>query len=68
MHADFDPALAGVIDVVREAYAPIGAAMAESRPVHPVEFGALAGAVDALLKALDARTSPAPVQALKAVA
>lgn len=68
MHADFDPALADVIDVVREAYAPVGAAMAQRMPVQPVEFGALAGAVDALLKALDARTSPAPVQALKAVA
>ena len=68
MHADFDPALGEVIDVVREVYAPIGAAMAERRTVDPVEFGALAGAVDALLKALDARTSPAPVQALKAVA
>ena len=68
MHADFDPALAAVMDVVRERYAPVGAAMAERRSVSPVEFGALAGAVGALLDALDARTRPAPVQALKAVA
>ncbi|MWA08837.1 hypothetical protein [Streptomyces sp. BA2] len=59
-----DAGLAGVIDVVREAHAPIAKALAEQEPVSAVDFAALHGAVTGLLGAIDART---PAQA-KAVA
>ena len=68
MHADIDPALTSVIDLVREIHDPIDAAIAAGRPVPPFEFGALAGAVGALLDAIDARPNPSPARTLKAVA
>ena len=67
MHADFDPALANVIELVREIHAPIDAVARKGGLVAPLEAAALAGAVGALLDAIDARTRPAPALALKAV-
>jgi len=68
MHADFDPGLAAVIGLVRELHGPIEEAITKGALVTSFDAAALAGAVGALLDAIDARTSPAPVQALKAVA
>lgn len=68
MHADFDPALANVIELVREIHRPIAEAITVGRPVTPFEAGSLAGVVGALLDAIDARRPQPPVLALKAVA
>jgi hypothetical protein len=68
MHVDFDSSLAGVIDLVREVHAPIDQAMTEHKPVDVLDFAALAGAVSAMLDAIDARLAPAPEQPAKAAA
>lgn len=57
---DMDAGLAGVIDVVREAHAPIAKALAEQEPVEITDFAALHGAVTGLLGAIDARTAAQP--------
>ncbi|MER6492623.1 hypothetical protein [Streptomyces griseorubiginosus] len=67
MHADFDPALAAVVELVREIHAPIDSVVRTGGPVFPLEAAALTGAVGALLDAIDARTRPAPALALRAV-
>ena len=67
MHADFDPALANVIELVREIHAPIDAVARTGKDVAPTDAAALSGAVGHLLDAIDARTRPAPARALKAV-
>ncbi|MDH6448264.1 hypothetical protein M2155_000672 [Streptomyces sp. SAI-119] len=67
MHADFDPGLAAVIGLVREIHGPIEDAITKGGPVSSFDAAALAGAVGALLNAIDARTTPTPALALKAV-
>lgn len=52
---NIDAGLADVLDFVRECYAPIGQALAEDAPIDHDELAHLAGAVRALLGAIDAR-------------
>jgi hypothetical protein len=68
MYLDMDPALASVIEAVREAHAPVDDAINKGAPVYPPSVGSLAGAVGHLLDAIDARFTPPPVQAVKAAA
>lgn len=68
MYLAMDPALAGVVALVREIHAPIDAEIAQGRQVDLLSVAALSGAVGALLAAIDARPDPAPARALQAVA
>jgi hypothetical protein len=65
---DLDPGIAAVIDLVREMHTPIDQAITGGKPINVCEYAALTGAVSALLNAIDARRTPPPVMALKAVA
>ncbi|MFD8771351.1 hypothetical protein [Streptomyces sp. NPDC059916] len=67
---DLDPAMAAVVDHVREVHAPIWQAIDSRKPVTATDCAALSGAVAALLDAIDARLPQAeqPAVALKAVA
>jgi hypothetical protein len=62
---NIDASLARVIDTAREKYAPVARAMAARESVDARDFGAVTGALGALLGALDARI---PEQQAKAVA
>jgi hypothetical protein len=68
MYLVMDPALAAVVECVREMHAPVDAATTVGRQVSPFDVAALSGAVGALLDAIDARPDPAPARALQAVA
>jgi hypothetical protein len=63
---DIDDGLAGVLALAREKYAPVQRALAEHAPLKAMDLASLAGAVGALLDAIDARTPE--MQATKAVA
>jgi hypothetical protein len=65
---DLDAGIAAVIDLVREVHTPIDQAITVGKPIAPFEYAALTGAVGALLDAIDARLTPPPALALKAVA
>jgi hypothetical protein len=65
---DLDPGIAAVIDLVREVHTPIYRATSAGKTVDALEVAALAGAVGALLDAIDARLTPSPAMPLKAVA
>lgn len=63
-----DAGLAAVVEYVREVHAPIYRAIADGKQATATDCAALSGAVSALLDAIDARTAPAPVRPVKAVA
>lgn len=65
---DLDPGLAAVVDFTREHSDRIEQALTEGRTVPSFEFAALAGAVSALLDAIDARLPQQEQPAMKAVA
>lgn len=67
---DMDSGLAAVVDFVREVHAPISQAITVGGSVTTTDCALLSGAVDALLKAIDARLPQHEPQtaALKAVA
>lgn len=67
MYLVMDPALASIVDLVREVHGPIAASIATGRIIDH-DLAALSGAVGALLDAIDARPDPAPARALQAVA
>lgn len=67
MHADIDPALAEVIEFVREVHRPIGESHAEGRQASLYDLGRLVGAVGYLLDAIDARDNQSKPRHLKAV-
>lgn len=64
-YLDIDAGLAGVLDLVRERYAPVGRALAENQPINNDDLAHLAGAVRGLLGAIDARL---PKQTLEVAA
>ncbi|MFF7147558.1 hypothetical protein ACFZAO_05725 [Streptomyces griseoaurantiacus] len=66
---DMDPGLAAIIDYVREVHGPITHAVSDGT-VTTTDCAYLVGAVDALLRAIDARLpqDTPPTTALKAVA
>lgn len=68
MYLVMDPALASIVEFVREMHAPVDAATTVGKQASPLEVAALSGAVGALLDAIDARPDPAPARALQAVA
>jgi hypothetical protein len=67
---DLDPALASIVEAVRETHGPIWQAIDDGGPVTSTDCARLSGVVKALLGAIDARL-PQPEQpavTLKAVA
>ncbi len=67
---DMDSGLTAVVDCVREVHTPIAQAITDREKVSTTDCAHLAGAVDALLRAIDARLPQreAQAEALKAVA
>ncbi|MFD7705587.1 hypothetical protein [Streptomyces sp. NPDC059786] len=66
---DTDPALIAVIEAVRTVHTPIQRAINDGTPVTGLDCAVLAGSVQHLLTAIDARRpDPGQPAALKAVA
>lgn len=66
---DLDPGLAAIVDYLREVHGPISQAVSDGT-VTTTDCAYLVGAVDALLRAIDARLpqDTPPATALRAVA